>query len=97
MEKKFSQLNVICLESDAFYALIDHVVDHVKKENSLPKEDDWIDKEEAMKLLRIKSETTLQKYRDEFRIEYNPINRRTFVYSRSSIKKYLNKNIKKAF
>lgn len=59
-----NNLNIICLESEAFYALIDEVVNRLKEKNESEQEK-WIDDEEAMRLLHISSKTTLQKYRDE--------------------------------
>ncbi len=56
-------MNVICLESDAFYALVKEVVNRIKDEHGVT-EDKWISGEEAMRLLNIKSKTTLQKHRD---------------------------------
>lgn len=53
-----SRLEVICLESDAFYALVDEVVARLKDKHNAPL-DKWIDDEEAMRLLHITSETTL--------------------------------------
>ena len=97
MSKTQSQLNIICLESDAFYALIDEVVKRIKDENPIPEQEEWVDKAEAMTLLHISSDTTLQKYRDTGLIRFNPINRRTFVYSRSSIEKYLQSKIQDTF
>jgi len=97
MDKTNSQLNIICLESDAFYALIDEVVKRIRTDNPDEEKDEWIEKEEAMKMLRISSDTTLQKYRDNGLISFNPINRRTIVYSRSSINKYLQDKIKGTF
>ncbi len=53
-------MEVICLHDSAFYALIEQVVERLKKEQG-QKEDKWISGEEAMRLINIKSKTTLQK------------------------------------
>ncbi len=47
-------MQVVCLQEEAFYALFDKVVEHIeaKRKDTLPK---WIDGEEAMQLLNIKS------------------------------------------
>ena len=58
-----SSLNIICLESEAFYELIERVVDRLDK--TCIQHDKWINDVEAMQLLRISSKTTLQKLRDE--------------------------------
>ena len=49
---------VICLKSEAFYALIDEVIAHVDGRYSLPKENQWIGTDEAMDVLKITSKTT---------------------------------------
>lgn len=62
-------MEVICLEDEAFYSLIEEVVQRIKDKNKIQK-DKWISAEEAMKKLRIKSKTTLQQMRDEGRIRF---------------------------
>lgn len=54
-------MEVICLEDDAFFGLLDRAIAHLKTTFAI-KEDKWISPEEAMKKLRIK--TTLQKLRE---------------------------------
>jgi len=49
-------MEVICLEDEAFYSLIEEVVQRVKDKHDI-KEDKWISPEEAMQKLRIKSKT----------------------------------------
>ena len=60
-------MEVICLEDDAFFALIEKVVERIKEKHN-SKGNKWISGEEAMKRLNITSKTTLQKFRDEGRI-----------------------------
>ena len=91
MTKPVSSLNVICLESEAFYALVDNVINRIKAESGLAI-DNWIDEHEAMALLRISSKTTLQKYRDERRIKFTQPSRKVILYDRESIFQYLDKN-----
>jgi hypothetical protein len=43
-------MNVICLEDDAFYALVDRILDRIKERSGI-KEDKWISGEEAMQRL----------------------------------------------
>ena len=57
-------MEVICIQDEAFYALIELVIERIKEKHGL-KEDRWISGEEAMQKLRINSKTTLQKLRDE--------------------------------
>lgn len=89
-------MQVICLQDEAFYYLIDKVVDHIKQKEEV-KEDKWISGEEAMKMLRITSKTTLQKLRDTGKITFAQPEKKIILYDRESIHLYLNKSLKKSF
>lgn len=89
-------MNVICLQDEAFYALIDEVVARIReKQNNQP--DKWISTEEAMRMLRISSKTTLQKMRDEGKIRFSQPERKIILYDVDSIHEYLNKHTKDTF
>jgi len=90
-------MNVICIEETAFYTLMDGVIKYVKSEMEPVTPDKWIGKKEAMKLLRIKSPTTLQKLRDEGRIRFSQPQKKHIVYDRDSINKYLEGHAKEPF
>ncbi|OEK01137.1 hypothetical protein BFP97_06275 [Roseivirga sp. 4D4] len=89
-------MNVICLDEPAFYELIEQVVERLSEKQSTPK-DKWIDGEEAMRMLRITSSSTLQKYRDEGKIRFSQPNKRFILYDRESINEFLDKNAKDTF
>lgn len=89
-------MQVICLEDEAFYRLIDNVVERITEQNSIT-EDKWISPEEAMEKLRIRSKTTLQRLRDEGRIRYSQPDRRTILYDVDSLNEYLEKHAKNTF
>ena len=89
-------MNVICLEDDAFYTLIEKVIDRIGVPN-LNKEDKWVSGEEAMKKLRITSKTTLQKMRDEGKIRFSQPEKKIILYDTESINQYLDKNSKNIF
>lgn len=89
-------MNVICLEEDAFYNLIDKVLKHVDR-NLTKEADKWISGDEAMQLLRISSKTTLQKLRDEGKIRFSHPEKKHIVYDRDSINEYLEKHAKETF
>jgi len=91
-----SSLNVICLESEAFYALVEEVIDRMKEKGGT-EHDKWISDEEAMQLLRITSRTTLQKLRDEGSIRFSQPTRKLILYDRNSILKYLETHAKDTF
>lgn len=89
-------MQVICLQEDAFYELLDKVVERIKEKHSI-KEDKWISGEEAMRKLRISSKSTLQKMRDEGVIRYSQPERKIILYDTDSINEYLEKHVKNTF
>jgi hypothetical protein len=91
-----NHLNVICLESKAFYALIEEVVDRIEKKENIV-EEKWISDIEAMQLLRISSKTTLQKLRDEGAIRFTQPSKKLILYDRKSLLEYLEKHVKETF
>lgn len=89
-------MEVICLETPAFYKLIEHVVELIKEKNNIT-EDRWISGEEAMRLLRVSSKTTLQKLRNEGRIRFSQPERKIILYDVNSIYEFLEKNSHETF
>ncbi len=89
-------MEVICLEDQAFYALIEQVVKRVKEKNGI-KEDKWISSEEAMRMLRINSKTTLQKFRDEGKIRFSQPEKKLILYDVNSINEYIEKHAQNNF
>ncbi|KAA3625746.1 MAG: DNA-binding protein [Bacteroidetes bacterium] len=89
-------LNIICLESKAFYALVEDVVEKLKEKQGI-EHDKWISAEEAMKLLRISSKSTLQKYRDTGEIRFAPLGKKHILYDYDSILEFLDKKSKNTF
>lgn len=89
-------LNIICLESEAFYALVNDVVEKLKEKQGI-KHDKWISAEEAMQLLRITSKSTLQKYRDTGEIRYTQLGKKHVLYDYDSILEFLDKKAKNTF
>lgn len=89
-------MQVICLQDEAFYALIEEVVARLREKHGDEKEK-WIADEEAMHLLNIKSKTTLQKLRDEGKIRFSQPQKKIILYDRESIDAYLEKNSRNPF
>ncbi len=89
-------MEVICLHDDAFYALVEQVVQRLNKEHGV-KADKWVSDEEAMHLLNIKSKTTLQAFRDEGKIRFSQHTKKNILYDRDSINAYLEKNASDTF
>lgn len=89
-------MEVICLDEPAFYALIDKVVDRLKKETGKTPEQ-WVDDDEAMDILKVKSKTTLQKLRDEGKIRFSQPQKKVILYDRFSLLEYINKHAHDTF
>jgi hypothetical protein len=89
-------MEVICLEDEAFFALLDRAVAHLKTSLNI-KQDKWVSGEEAMKRLGITSKTTLQKYRDEGRIRFSQPDKKVILYDTDSIDTFLNKHARDEF
>lgn len=89
-------MQVICLEDEAFYALIEEVVARLKEKSGIT-QDKWISDEEAMRLLNIKSKTTLQKLRDEGKIRFTQPQKKIILYDRESIDQYLEQHARETF
>ena len=62
-------MEIICIEEKAFYILVQKVITFAKdnQQENWP----WVSQEEAMKLLGIKSKSTLQKLRDHGQIRFS--------------------------
>ncbi len=94
-------MEVIVIESEAFYRLqhdlLKRMASEVKKakEEALDKADparDWLATSEAMKLLGIKSKTRMQQLRDMDAIRYTK-HGRIIRYSKKSILDYLDSHV----
>jgi hypothetical protein len=82
------KIEIICIESDAFYKLLEEVIRRfAKSEQKNPEK--WISGPEAMRMLRITSKTTLQKMRGEGRIRFTQLDKKIILYDVDSIKDYL--------
>ena len=89
-------MEVICLQDEAFYMLIEQVVKRLEDQRGA-RLDKWINDEEAMRLLNIKSKTTLQKLRDEGRIRFSQPQKKIILYDRTSIDDFLQKHAHNTF
>jgi hypothetical protein len=89
-------MEVICLEDAAFYELVEQVVQRIKEKHNI-QHDKWVSGEEAMRLLRITSRTTLQKLRDEGKIRFTQPMPKVILYDSESITEYLDKHAKGTF
>lgn len=89
-------MEVICIEDTAFYALIEQVVLRLQAQREVVP-DQWVGDKEAMRLLNIKSKTTLQKLRDEGKIRFSQPQKKIILYDRDSIAAYLDHHARETF
>jgi hypothetical protein len=82
------KIEIVCMESEAFYRLLELVIDRFKLSEK-PEGDRWISGAEAMRMLRIKSKATLQKMRDEGKIRFSQPEKKIILYDAESIRDYL--------
>ena len=88
-------MEVICLETNAFYALVEEVVDKLMEQRQ--EKPQWLSGEEAMEMLKITSKTTLQKLRNEGKVRFSQPMKKLVLYDRESILAYLEANAKETF
>ena len=89
-------MKVMLIEEEAFFELIERVVDRIGSKLS-KKESKWLTPEEAMKGLGIKSTTTLQRYCDEGKIRFSQPSKKIIRYDPASIQEYLDSKAKDTF
>jgi hypothetical protein len=89
-------MEVICLQDEAFYKLIEEVVDRIKEKQNKT-QDKWVSPERAMELLNIKSKTTLQKLRDTGEITFTQPQKKIILYDYDSLMNYLDNYKKSTF
>jgi hypothetical protein len=88
------KMGIICLETEAYYKLIQEFIDIIKKKEE-QEEELWVDTKTAMSILKISSRTTLQKLRDNSEVVFSQPSRRVILYYRPSLIEYLENNIVK--
>ena len=81
-------MEVICLEDEALLKLIESVVHRIGEKDKI-NVSPWVSQSEAMKLLNIKSSTSMQKLRDQNKIIFSKPAPKIIMYKYASILKYL--------
>jgi len=89
-------VNVICLQDEAFYELVEEVTQRLIAQQQTPK-DKWVDTDEAMRILKIKSKTTLQQLRDEGKVRFSQPQKKLILYDRNSLNAYIEEHAKDTF
>lgn len=85
-------MEVICLQTKAFHALIDEVVNRIQENQKNTIQDKWISEEEGMHMLRVKSKTTMSLLRNNGEIRFSQPRKKIIMYDRDSINAYLEKH-----
>lgn len=85
------------METKAFYALIDTVVERMHGNQKSNKPDKWVSEQEAMRLLRLTSKTTIAKLRNNGKIRFSQPRKKIILYDTDSINEYLEKHAKDTF
>lgn len=89
-------MQVICLEEEAFYTLLDKSIEYLEsKRDNAPRK--WIGEDEAVSMLDGVSKSTLQRMRNNGDIGFTQPGRKIILYDRDSINAYLEKHAKKPF
>lgn len=89
-------MKIYQLEENDLLELIETIVARMQIKQPVTL-DKWIDASEAMRLLRISSVTTLQKFRDEGAIRFTQPSKKIILYDRQSILEFLDKNARNPF
>lgn len=95
MTTSHTQLNIICLETEAFDLLVEEVVGRLSDKQRIKEK--WISDIDAMQLMQIKSKSTLQKLRDEGKIRFSQPMKKIILYDRESIEDYIEQHAKETF
>ena len=89
-------MEVICLEDKAFYQLVETVIERLQEQKGVA-QDKWVGTDECMRLLNIKSKTTLQQLRDNGEVRFSQPQKKIILYDRASLDAYLDKHTKNTF
>lgn len=89
-------MEVIFLQTEAFYTLVEQVVSRLSEKNN-PKQEKWVGTDDAMDILKIKSKTTLQTLRNEDKIRFTHPQKKIILYDRYSLNDYLEKHANETF
>lgn len=84
------------METEAFYLLLEQVLKHFHDKKPVP-EEKWIDTNRALKMLNLKSKTSIYKLRVEGKIRYSQPQKKVILYDVSSIHEFLEANAKDTF
>lgn len=90
------QRQIIFIDDSQLELLAEMIVARIGKHGNL-QPDKWMDIEDVMMTLRIKSRSTIQDLRNRGELRFCKINSKTILYDRSSVNEYIQKHIKEKF
>lgn len=80
-----SNIPIICLDAETFKSMVKELAMEIREDD----QDPWIDEKETMRLLRISSKTTFQKYRETGDIDFRRLSTKHIVYRRRSVLNFI--------
>ena len=83
MPIEHGSMDLICFDREAFYLVFEELKNEIKNANSV--EEEWLNTDEAMNLLRITSKTTLKKICDEGQVWFSRLSPKHILYNKASI------------
>lgn len=89
--------NMLMITEDLFFELIDRIIKHFEEKEMFKNEQEWLNGEEVMDILKISSKSTMQKLRDEGLVEFTQPMKRVILYRRSSVMDYLERHVRPVF
>lgn len=90
--------NLIMISDKNLFELVEKTLIHLEKlQGNKEQKERWIDSETAKKRMGIKSDTTLQKFRDEGKIRFAKISKKIIMYDSLSIDEFLEKHSYETF
>jgi len=76
---------ILCLDEQTWRKVITDWASRLRDDEFDP----WMDEKETMRILRISSKTTFQKYRDSGKIDYRRISKKHILYRRKSVLQFI--------
>ena len=90
--------NLIMISDKNLIELVQRTISHLEKlQGNKQQKERWIDGETAKNRLGVKSDTTLQKFRDEGKIRFAKISKKIIMYDSLSIDEFLEKHSHETF
>lgn len=81
-------MEVISIEEQSFYELLDKLYERFEEKHG-KQESEWVDEAEAMKILNIRSKSTLSSYRNQDLIRFSQQSRKLILYYKPSLLSFI--------